>query len=329
MSFIYDIHVLLLQKNQLMTPKATIIMPVYNTEKFVKKAIESVLNQTFVDFEFIIINDCSSDKSLEIIMSFNDERIKLINNKNNKGVCKSFNEALLQSKSELIFRMDSDDICLPEKLEKQINFMDNHPEVVALGTNANIIDMDGNFICLSNLPCDDFEIKKNLSDKPVFVNPTTVVRKKELLEVGGYYEPIIQAFEDFILWNKLKNKGKFYILPEVLLQYRIVKNSLSNHNFSKKYKSTVQNISVNGFATEEELNTIKVEKAKSSKNFNAEASYNLILAERLILTNYNPKLSREKIILSLKSKLTLRGLIILFITFLTKNQIAFLLKNIK
>ena len=326
MSFIYDIYVLLLQKNQIMTPKATIIMPVYNTEKFVSEAIESVLNQTFVNFEFFIINDCSTDKSLEIIMSFNDERIKLINNKNNKGVCKSFNEALLQSRGELIFRMDSDDICLPKKLEKQIKFMDNNPDVVALGTNANIIDMEGNFICSSNLPIENHDIKKLLNEKPVFINPTTVVRKKEFVEVGGYYEPIIQAFEDFILWNKLKNKGKFYILPEVLLKYRIVKNSLSNHNFSKKYKATVQNISIKCFATEEELNTIKVEKAISSKNFNADASYNLILAERLILTNYNPKLSREKIIMSLKTKISIRAIIIFFISFLTKKQIVFLLK---
>ncbi len=119
--------------------KVTILMPVYNGEKYLKEALESILNQTFTNFEFLIINDASTDNSKNIINSFNDHRIKLIENKENLGLTKSLNKGISISQSEYIARMDADDISLPKRLGIQVKFMDKHPEIGAVGTWAKII----------------------------------------------------------------------------------------------------------------------------------------------------------------------------------------------
>ncbi|HCU58914.1 MAG TPA: glycosyl transferase [Alphaproteobacteria bacterium] len=116
------------------TPKVSVIMPAYNVEQYIKEAIDSILNQTFQDFEFIILNDGSTDNTAQIVRSFKDKRIKFIDNPYNQGFIASLNQCLDIAKGEYIAKMDSDDISLPERLEKQVKYLDNNPQVGLVGT---------------------------------------------------------------------------------------------------------------------------------------------------------------------------------------------------
>jgi len=118
-------------------PKVTVLMPVYNAEKYLKEAIGSILGQSFSDFEFLIINDGSTDSSVKIIKSYDDPRIRFIANEKNLGVIPTLNKGFALAQGEFIARMDADDISLPKRLELQADFMDKHPEAGAIGLTAN------------------------------------------------------------------------------------------------------------------------------------------------------------------------------------------------
>ncbi len=120
-------------------PRITVIMPVYNCELYIKEAIDSILNQTFTDFEFLIIDDASTDKTVSIIKEYKDFRIQLIEKEGNKGISDSLNYGLKVAKGEYIARMDGDDISLPERFVKQVTFLDSNPDVILCGSNFGII----------------------------------------------------------------------------------------------------------------------------------------------------------------------------------------------
>ena len=120
-------------------PKVTLLMSVFNGQSYLKEAIESILNQTFEDFEFLIINDASKDNSLRIIQSFDDSRIKLVHNSDNIGLTKSLNKGIDLAKGEFIARMDCDDISLPERLSMQVSFMDKNPDIGILSSANNFV----------------------------------------------------------------------------------------------------------------------------------------------------------------------------------------------
>ena len=122
-------------------PKLSVIMPAYNAEKYIGEAIESILNQTFTDFEFIIIDDGSSDHTADIIKGFHDERIRFIQNEKNSGVANTLNKGLELSQGEYIARMDADDISLPARFEKQVAFMEANPDVAVVGCGIELFGM--------------------------------------------------------------------------------------------------------------------------------------------------------------------------------------------
>ena len=132
-------------------PQITVLMPAYNAEKYIGEAIASVLNQTFTDFELLIINDGSTDTTKQIIDSFTDSRIRLIN-QTNQGIAAALNIGLLNAKADLIARFDADDICMPERLMIQYNFLSDHPDYIIVGADADFIDMNGNFVYTRSLP---------------------------------------------------------------------------------------------------------------------------------------------------------------------------------
>lgn len=204
----------------------SVVMSVFNGSKFLNVAIDSVLNQTYKNFEFIIINDGSTDKSLEIIRSFDDPRIIIID-QTNQGLAKSLNNGVKVSKGEFIARMDADDICYPTRFEEQLKFISYNPDCVVVGTNANCIDMKRNFLFKTNLALTDTKIRDVLPESPFF-HSSTIFKKLSFFEVGGYPEEIFQYFEDKILWNKISMLGTLHNISEPLIQYRMVPNSISN-----------------------------------------------------------------------------------------------------
>lgn len=196
----------------------SVILPVYNGERFIKDSIDSILNQTHKDFELIIINDCSTDKTLSIIEKFHDNRIKIINNKINKGIVYSLNKGITEAKGDYIARMDADDICDLHRLEYQYNYIVNH-NVDLVGTSYVEINENNDVIDKIVLPETNDEIKATLLLKNCIAHPSILI-KTNILKHNQYSNNYKYA-EDYELWTRLMNNITFYNLPIPLLKYRI------------------------------------------------------------------------------------------------------------
>ncbi len=210
------------------SPIISVILPVYNCEKYVYEAVQSVLNQTYTDFELLIIDDCSTDQTVSIIKSFSDERIQLIIKEKNSGYTDSLNYGITIAKGAFIARMDGDDICLPNRFQKQIEAMNANKEVILCGTGIQIIDSDR----VLKHPTNHDDIKVKLCFSNTFFHPTVMFRKEAFADLN--YNREFEPAEDYDLWTRLVFKGKLMNSDEVLLQYRVHSNQISN------YKNEVQ-----------------------------------------------------------------------------------------
>ena len=201
----------------------SIIMSVYNNERTLKDTMNSIINQTYEEFEFIIVNDCSTDNSIEIIKEYmkNDNRIKLIENKINLGLPKSLNKAFNQSKADYIIRIDGDDICMLNRFEKQIKFMEENQEIDILGTGAILINQEGKDMGKINMPKTNSEIYKAIKYKNPMIHPSIMMKREVLENLNGYDEKLRKA-QDLDLWSRaLDQNMNFYNIQEYLIKYRI------------------------------------------------------------------------------------------------------------
>lgn len=206
------------------TPLISVLMPVYNCELYVKEAIESILNQTHSNFEFLIIDDASTDQTLSIIKTFIDPRIMLIEKPVNTGLTNSLNLGLKLAKGKYIARMDGDDISLPHRFAKQITFLDNNTDYVLCGSILKILNTNRDY----NLPENHKAIKLAMLERCPIAHPTVMMRKSILDRYSFFYNPSKEPAEDYDFWIRLITKGKFYNIQEVLLYYRL-------HNFQISY----------------------------------------------------------------------------------------------
>jgi len=205
-------------------PKVSVVMSSYDGQKYLKQSVESILNQTFNDFEFLIVNDASTDKTLQILQEYStrDSRITIINNEKNLGLTKSLNKALHISRGEYIARMDDDDISTPKRLEKQLGFMQNNPEVVLCGTLAVVVNEKREKIGDKILPTLYKDIKKKLLFNNQFVH-TSLFFKKEL----GLYNEEFQRAQDYEFVLRVASKHEVANLNEYLVKWTARKGSLS------------------------------------------------------------------------------------------------------
>jgi glycosyltransferase involved in cell wall biosynthesis len=203
-------------------PKLSVVMSCYNAERTVEKAVESILNQSFRKFEFIIIDDASTDNTLAILNQYQkqDSRITLLINEINQGLSYSLNRGIREAWGPLIARMDADDISYSSRLQIQYDFMQEHQEVDILGTAVRYVDHSNNPIKTMRLPSIDHDIKKRVFRKTLVFHPT-VMLKKEVYEKHGYYDPDLRWAEDADLWYRVYDKVVFHNLPDVLLDYTI------------------------------------------------------------------------------------------------------------
>lgn len=206
----------------------SVLMAVYNSERYVAQAVESILNQTFQDFELIIIDDGSRDRSLSILQQYadRDPRIRLIH-RENQGISRTRNQLLAEATGEFIAVMDSDDVSLPDRLKQQVDFLRQHPEVVCVGGAQEWIDEAGRFLLHRKEVESDAEIQQQmLVGHTCINNPSAMMRRSAVLQVGGYDESLAQA-EDLDLFLKLGERGQLANLPNPVLQYRQHCNSIS------------------------------------------------------------------------------------------------------
>jgi len=196
-------------------PMISVVMPVYNAEKYLNEAIESILTQTYDDFEFIILNDGSTDRSEEIILSYNDARIVYIKNETNLQIVKTLNKGVAVAKGKYIARMDADDISLPQRFEKQIQCMEGNPHIAICGTHIQIF---GDKRYTLSYPLNDMEIKAKLLFNTA-LGHATILAKTEIFQKFQYDEEYNKS-EDYELWTRLLLEYQASNIPELLYEYR-------------------------------------------------------------------------------------------------------------
>ncbi|MDI5898170.1 glycosyltransferase family 2 protein [Flavobacterium yafengii] len=216
-------------------PKITVLLPVYNCELYVQMAVESILNQSYADFELLIIDDASTDATVAILKRFDDARIQLIEKPVNSGYTNSLNYGLQLAKGEYIARMDGDDISNPSRFAQQIAFLDVHPEVVVCGTSYKIIGNDKRI----ELPETHDAIKIGLLWGNCISHPSVMIRKKVLDDYAIQYDTSREPAEDYDMWVRLLSLGKMHNLQEVLFEYRLYGNQVSRKRAEEQKKNDV------------------------------------------------------------------------------------------
>lgn len=212
-------------------PKVSIVIPVKNCSESIEKSIDSVIKQTFKDFEIIVVDNISSDSTIEKIESFNDKRIKIIKCET-PGIVPALNTGLYNSNSPIIARQDGDDIWYPTKLEKQIKVLDDKKEVDICGTQIRLVSIAGDVIDDKfRYPINDVAIKSwLLTGKNAIAHPSVIFRRNILLRVGGY-DDTYPISEDHHMWLRCIKWFNFQNLGEVLVDY----NSSHNPDYDSKF----------------------------------------------------------------------------------------------
>ena len=199
------------------TPQVTVLMPVFNAERYLHEAVDSILSQTFTDFEFLIIDDGSTDGSAALIDSYSDPRIRFVRNLCNLGLTATLNIGLDAARGEYIARMDADDISLPERLAAQVAFLDTHPNIGMVGVWAEAFGDAGFKI---PHPADTETIRAKLLFDSAFVHPAVLMRRASFAAHGLRYPPL-GHFEDYALWQEAARLFPLANISEYLFRYRV------------------------------------------------------------------------------------------------------------
>ena len=277
-----------------MTPaKLTVLMPAYNAERYIALAIESVLTQTFTEFQVLIVDDGSTDGTSAVIRSFNDRRITLIGQEN-QGVAKALNTGLQAARADLIVRFDADDICYPERLDIQYRFMIDHPEYVLAGSMVDYTDMEGRYVFTHRpVALTDETIRQLPYSICPFIHSSVIYRKMPVLSLGGY-NIHAHGFEDHLLWHSLVKAGKLCNLAQVLMMVRFNPGSVtmdetcrSGTFLSIKY-AALQKGYIDEAEGDQLMGIIRREDSGKAK----ESAYHVLLAKKYLWNNSQPLKAR-------------------------------------
>jgi len=208
-------------------------MAVHNGERYVRETINSILNQTYKDFEFLIIDDGSTDNTSHIISSYDDNRIKLTKNPLTLGLTKSLNIGMEQSVGEYIARIDADDIAIENRLEIQLEYLEKNKDITCVGGSSEIIDVDGKIVGIKKSITDGELLKFHMMIKNQISHPTTMFRKSEIVQIGGYNENFVYA-QDYELWCRLLERGfNISSIDNILIKYRNYNASITQGKETK------------------------------------------------------------------------------------------------
>jgi glycosyltransferase involved in cell wall biosynthesis len=226
-------------------PEVSIVMSVYNGDRYLKEAVESILNQTFSDFEFIIVDDASTDKTWEILRSYAgiDSRIVLLRNQENSGISRSLNRGLVATKGLYIARQDADDISMPERIEVQVSFLRDNREVGIIGSAYCILNPQGECKAIFKQPSTDSEIRWQILFHNPFCHSSVMFRRELLKGLHMYYRDDLKYSQDYELWTRLLMLTKGANLQSPLVAFRIHEKSSSvihrseQHNIATRISS--------------------------------------------------------------------------------------------
>ena len=215
----------------------SVVLPAYNVQDTIGESIDSILSQTFTDFELIIINDGSQDNTEEVIHAYSDKRIRYYRNEKNEGLIYTLNRGLDLAQGKYIARMDADDVSLPTRFEKQVKVMEESPNIVVCGTQIIPFGVDTAKRFSLFLPEESEDLKNLLFIQTCFAHPTVMVRRQVLIDNEVRYDADYPHAEDYKMWIDLSLLGEFYNIQEPLLKYRLSDGQVS-HKFSDVQKRT-------------------------------------------------------------------------------------------
>jgi glycosyltransferase involved in cell wall biosynthesis len=217
-------------------PEVAVLMTAYNAERYIAAAVQSVLDQTFAEFELVVVDDGSTDGTLRLLQDFarRDPRVRIIS-RPNTGLTGALNDGLATIRSPLVARMDADDLCLPNRLELQVRYMREHPECVLLGCQTELIDPHGLHIGYAHWATDhetiDAELLRGIGG--TVPHPGAIMRRDAVVAVGAYRDQYNNS-EDLDLWLRLAERGRVANLPDVLLRYRRHYDSVCHNKFENQ-----------------------------------------------------------------------------------------------
>jgi glycosyltransferase involved in cell wall biosynthesis len=218
----------------------SVVMPAYNAAKYIEEAIESILAQTLKEFELIVVDDGSTDNTREIIEGYarRDPRVRLLVNETNLKLCRTANRGIEAATAPLIARMDADDWSYPNRLELQVRFMSEHPEVVISGGSMDVCDEKLQVINQRHYPLTDKDIRKVMMRYSPFSHPTVIYRT-EAIRKAGSYNPQLPFAEDYDMYFRIGRFGKFGNLPQILVKYRSSSSSYFHSKIRQQERATI------------------------------------------------------------------------------------------
>jgi glycosyltransferase involved in cell wall biosynthesis len=298
-------------------------MSVKNGLPYLEQSINSVLNQSFTNFEFIIVDDGSTDQTASTINSFNDSRLSLIQQENT-GVATAKNRAIARGKGKYIAIIDADDIWLPNKLEEQVAFLEENSAYVLVGGFAQIIDKNGQYLYTEKKPVSHSDNIKFFTLKNTWTHSAIMYSRAAFDAVGGYFEPIKQYIVDYILVYQLGQIGKVHQLPQAVVKYRITPGALSTKADGADFNALTQRSIIAGFVNDQDQATLKRIKQNEEKSPNfKKCMYHLHLGRSYLFHNYQPRLAKKhlKKCLALRPQLKIARYYLLMSLFLPKAVI--------
>lgn len=307
-------------------------MPAYNCEGYIRDAIDSILEQTFGNFEFLIINDGSTDGTEQVIKSYTDRRIRLISQPNG-GVSRALNTGLKEAKGKYIARFDADDICYPTRLEEQYQFMLQHPDYVLIGSDADYVSKSGNFIfSYISTGHTNEEIQARIFERNPFIHSVVFFPKEIAIQCGGY-DPHAHTFEDHLLWVKVVRLGKVCNFRKSLIKVRLNPESvttderLRGKRFLELRKKILESDAP--ITAEDEQELMAIIRSQNSAAIK-KLGYHLFVAKKFLWNNYQPREARKHIFAALRSKPFTPGIYtLLLLSFLPKGLILKLYSSVK
>lgn len=307
------------------TVPVTVLMPAYNVERYIREAIDSVLCQTFTDFELLIVNDGSLDGTEGIIRSYADPRVVLLNQPNG-GVSHALNTGLRHAKGRYIARFDADDICYPDRLRQQFEFMEQHPDHVLIGSDADYMDKDGERLFkYENVGHSYEEIAGRITVYCPFVHSTVFYRKDVVTALGGYDEKA-HTFEDWLLWTKVIRQGKCLNFRTPLICVRLnpesvtVDEKLRGKRFAQLKKQIIHG---GGPVTDEEEKELAgILKTQDFSRFK-QYSYAILIAKKNLWNSFRPARTRQQSLRAIRLKpLQPQGYLLFALSFLPEKVLS-------
>jgi glycosyltransferase involved in cell wall biosynthesis len=307
----------------MLNPKITVLMPAYNTGKYIHEAISSVLEQTFTDFELLIINDGSTDNTLAVINSFTDARIRVIN-QDNKGVANALNNGLNNARAHYIARFDADDVCYPNRLQVQYDFITAHSDYSIIGSACDYTDVNGEYVfTYQPAAYSNAEIQQLDYKICPFIHSGVFYKKDVVLNAGGYNEHSY-TFEDHFLWANILKNEKTCNLQQSLIKVRWNPESIT---IDEKWRTnTFRKIKYNALnklaITEADgIKLRQIGKQQHSPRIK-EGAYYALLGKKYLWNNYQPVKARQNLIKTLSiSPLHIKNYFLLLLSFLPEKTL--------